>query len=159
MSELEIAICLRKEGKLLESNEMLINLVKTNSDNPIINYHCAWSFDVLGLEKDAIPFYEKAIFLGLGDDDLKGAYLGLGSTYRTIGEYAKSRDIFVKGIEIFPQDNAIKTFYAMTLYNLGEHSLAMEILLTILADTSSDFNINEYSKAIKFYSRDLDRVW
>lgn len=159
MNELEIAIRLRNEGKLKESNEMLKNLTKANPDNPMLNYHCAWSFDVLGQERDAIPFYEKAISLGLDDDNLKGAYLGLGSTFRTIGDYAKSRDVFMKGMEIFPQDNAIKTFYAMTLYNLGEHSLSMEILLTILADTSSDLNIKEYSKAIKFYSGDLDKVW
>ncbi|MGL5440702.1 MAG: tetratricopeptide repeat protein [Filifactoraceae bacterium] len=156
--ELEMAIALRKEGKLKESNELLIKLVKKYPENSLINYHCAWSFDVLELEKEAIPYYEKAISQGLGDNDLKGAFLGLGSTYRTIGEYLKSKDVFVRGLKKFPKDNAMKTFYAMTLYNLGEHSLAMEILLTTLVETSSDPDINEYGKAIKFYSGVLDSV-
>ena len=95
----------------------------------------------------------------MSGDDLKGTYIGLGSTFRTIGEYAKSKDVFVKGMEVFPKDNAMKTFYAMTLYNLGEHSLSMEILLSLLADTSSDFSIMEYKKAFKYYSKNLDEIW
>lgn len=64
-----------------------------------------------------------------------------------------------KVTEVWADDDALKTFYAMTLYNLGQHSLSIEILLNILADTSLDLNIKEYSKAIRFYSGNLDKVW
>ncbi|WP_205694317.1 hypothetical protein [Clostridium manihotivorum] len=47
MKELEIAIALRKEGKLKESNEVLVTLASHYPDNSLINYQCAWSFDVL----------------------------------------------------------------------------------------------------------------
>ena len=159
MKELETAIRLRAEGSLKESNKLFIDLVKEYSDNSVVNYQCAWSFDIMGLERDAIPYYEKAIALGLPKEDLKGAFLGLGSTYRTLGEYEKSREVFLKGLELFPEDNAIKTFYAMTLYNLGEYSSAMIILLTNLAVTSADENIKQYEKAIRFYANDLDKIW
>ncbi|SBW04190.1 TPR repeat-containing protein (fragment) [uncultured Eubacteriales bacterium] len=62
-------------------------------------------------------------------------------------------------MKLFPEDNAIKTFYAMTLYNLGEFSSAMKMLLTNLADTSLDENIKQYGKAIKLYADDLDKIW
>lgn len=159
MKELEAAIKLRAEGKLKESNRLLINLVKEFPHKAQVNYQCAWSFDVLGLEREAIPYYEKAIELGLPEDDLKGAFLGLGSTYRTLGEYEKSRDVFLKGLEVFPEDNAIKTFHAMTLYNLGDYSEAMKILLINLAATSADENIKQYEKAIRFYAEDLNKIW
>ena len=62
-------------------------------------------------------------------------------------------------MRVFPQDNALKTFYAMALYNLGEHALSMQTLLAILAETSSDPDIMEYRKAIALYAGDLDKVW
>lgn len=159
MEELDIAIRLRKEGNLEESNRALVNLSNDNPNNSIINYQCAWSLDVMGLEREAVPYYKKAIVLGLPDDDLKGAFLGLGSTYRTLGEYEKSRKIFEEGLAKFPDNNAFKTFYAMTLYNLKEYPKAMEILLNNLVQTSSDEDIIKYKKAIEFYSDKLDKVW
>lgn len=65
-----MAIRLRKEWKLKESNKILINLSNDNPNNLIINYQCAWSFDVMGLEREAVPYYERAIVLGLPDEDL-----------------------------------------------------------------------------------------
>jgi tetratricopeptide (TPR) repeat protein len=159
LKELERAIELRKEGKLKESNEILIYLVNEYPNDPTINYQCAWSFDALGLEKDAIQYYEKSILIGLPDEELRGAYLGLGSTYRTLGQYKESKEIFEKGLAKFPHDRSMEVFYAMTLYNLEEYSKAMEILLYIIAQTSLGKDINKYKKAIEFYSDKLDEVW
>lgn len=159
MKDLEKAIQLRKEGKLKESNEILVNLVRKYPEDPMINYHCAWSFDALGLEKNAVQYYEKAISIGLPEEELRGAYLGLGSTYRTLGKYEKSKKIFQEGLAKFPKDEAMKVFYAMTLYNLKEYSKAMEILLFCIVETSSDENINKFKKAIKFYADKLDKIW
>ena len=148
---------LRKKGKLIESNSFFIELAKKYPKDAIVQYQCAWSFDVLEKETEAIDYYEKAIELGLPDNDLKEAILGLGSTYRSIGEYEKSKQTFEKGISLF-NDNSLKVFYAMTLYNNGELSKSMDILLNIIADTTNDETILAYKKAIKFYSGKLDEV-
>lgn len=158
MSTLEQAIKLREDGSLKEANKILLDLVGQYPEDSQINYQCAWSFDVMGLEKEAVPYYEKAIKLGLTNEDLKEAYLGLGSTYRTIGEYQKSKELLTKGIQLF-NDNALKVFYAMTLFNLNEHSEAMKVLLKIIAQTSSDESIKSYNKAISYYSDKLDNLW
>lgn len=157
--ELERAIELRKEGRVKESSEILINLANEYPDSSAIHYQCAWSFDAQGLEKEAVPHYEKAISLGLPDEDLQEAFLGLGSTYRTLGEYEKSKEVFEKGMAKFTENRALKVFYAMTLYNLKEYSKAMEILLTNLTQASLDENIKRYRRAIDFYSDKLDEVW
>lgn len=157
--ELEKAINLRKNGNYKESSELLIKLVKEYPNNASINYQCAWSFDLLGEESKAVPFYEKAIELGLSSTELEGALIGLGSTYRTLGEYDKSKNIFLKGIESFPDNRAIQTFYSMTLYNLNEHSQAMELLLKCLIDTTTNDEILKYKKAIGFYLNKLDEIW
>lgn len=157
--ELDKAICLRNNENYKESNEILIGLVQKYPDNASINYQCAWSFDILGEERKAVPYYEKAIQLGLSSKDLEGAIIGLGSTFRTLGEYEKSKEIFQKGIEAFPNNRAIQTFYSITLYNLKEHNKAMELLLKCLIETTNDSEILSYKRAIDFYSDKLDEIW
>jgi hypothetical protein len=47
----------------------------------------------------------------------------------------------------------------MTLHNLGQSKAAFERLLTVLAETSSDRDIQAYRRAIVFYAQDIERVW
>ncbi|MGG3197619.1 tetratricopeptide repeat protein [Priestia aryabhattai] len=158
-NKLDKALALRKNGNHKESNELLSELVKEFPDDALYNYQCAWSFDVLGEEEKAVPFYENAIKIGLPSKDMEGAIVGLGSTYRALGEYEKSKDIFVKGTELFPDNHVIKVFYSMTLYNLKEHSKAMELILKCLINTTNDNEILSYKRALNFYSDKLDQTW
>lgn len=157
--QLNKAIELRKDGQLKESNTILIQLANTFPNDAQVQYHCAWSFDALGEESKAVPYYERAIELGLSGKDLEGALLGLGSTHRTLGDYENSKRVFEKGKELFPNNRAFDVFFAMTLYNLNQHNQAMEMLLTCLVDTTDNKDIKAYEKAIRFYSDKLDQVW
>jgi tetratricopeptide (TPR) repeat protein len=157
--KLDLAINLRNAGRKKESNELLVKLVEKFHGDAFINYQCAWSFDLLGDESAAVPFYENAINLGLSGKDLEGALVGLGSTYRTLGEYEKSKQVLLKGMDLFPNNKAIQVFYSLTLYNLKDHDYAMELLLTCLIDTSSDKEILNYKKALNFYSDKLNEIW
>ena len=153
------ALELRKEDKKKESNHILFKMAEEYPDHAFINYQCAWSFDVLGEESKAAPFYEKAIKQGLSGKDLEGAILGLGSTYRTLGEYEKSEKVLLEGMKLFPTNRAMQVFYTMTLYNLSEHKKAMEFLLKCLIDTTTDSEILSYKEAINFYRDKLDEIW
>jgi tetratricopeptide (TPR) repeat protein len=115
--------------------------------------------DLLGLEHEAIPFYEKAIQAGLNGDDLKSALLGMGSTYRCIGEYHKSIDTFQQALRLFPNSHEFNVFLAMAYYNIGEHAKAMELLLNSLVNTSNDQGVLRYQRAIRFYSDKLNQTW
>lgn len=156
---LEAAIELRNAGDVTTANERLIQLAFAHPLDARVQYHCAWSLDLLGLEREAVPYYVKAISLGLSGEELHGAYLGLGSTYRTVGDYTASKAVFEEALSTFPDDSALQVFYAMTLYNLGEHARAMKLLLDLLTDSSSYPKIAAYQKAIALYAGDLDRVW
>lgn len=158
-NELKEALDLRQRGNHKESNEVLIKLIEKYPTNASINYQCAWSFDLLGEESKAVPYYVEAIRLGLSKEELEGALLGLGSTYRTLGEYEKSKQVFQQGVEQFPNNRAMRVFYSMTLYNLNEHGKAMEILLKSLIETTTDQEILKYKRAIEFYSDKLNEVW
>lgn len=149
------AIELRENGQHEVARAELLRLAQLEPDNPIVNYQCAWTHDNLGLESEAIRFYEQAIAAGLADNDLEGAILGLGSSYRCVGEYAKSVEILRQGVEQFPSNKGLQVFLALSLHSAGHNADAVAILLQNLAETSSDKSISQYKRAILQYSKEL----
>jgi|TARA_B110000240_G_scaffold87331_1_gene99375 tetratricopeptide (TPR) repeat protein len=108
-------------------------------------------------EIEARPKYEKALELGLSGEDLKSCYHGLGSTYKCIGKYEKSLVLFDKAIKEFPLNNEYKFFKDMALYNLENHQEAMNLLLNVATKTNTGKGIQEYQKAIEYYSDKLEK--
>jgi len=157
--KLTSAVQLRESGKHEEARDLLHKLHSEFPDDAQVNLQCAWIHDLLGLERDAIPFYERAVQSGLSGDDLQNALLGMGSTYRCIREYQKAKETFLRALELFPDQHEFKVFLAMTYYNLTEHSKAMELLLISLVETSKDEGILSYERAIRFYADKLDETW
>ncbi|GIO29730.1 MULTISPECIES: tetratricopeptide repeat protein [Paenibacillus] len=153
------AISLRASGDAEQARECWLSLLEEEPGNAEIWYQTAWTHDALGLEREAVPYYEEAIRLGLGEESLAGALLGLGSTLRTLGEYGRASEVLEQGLRTFPERREFRVFYAMVLYNLGRHAQAMELLLAEIADTSGDDGIRGYAKAIRFYADKLDEVW
>ncbi|HBM4073854.1 TPA: tetratricopeptide repeat protein [Listeria innocua] len=133
--------------------------LKNAPENAELNYFAAWAHDALGKEDAAIPFYEKALELGLPDADKKEAYIGLGSTYRITGSPEKAILLFQKAIEEFPENNALRTFFIMAKYNQGQEKVALQEALLLLTNTTNDKDILSYKKAIQFYAQDLDALF
>jgi len=159
MNTLVDAERLRAKDRHEEARKLLVQLAAEFPTNPVVQYRTACVYDFLGLERDAIPYYHAAIENDLPQTDLRAAYLGLGSTYRTLGKYAESKKILLEGLSHFPDANELKIFLAMTLYNLGEHHDAVSSLLKVVLDTSADEKIQEYERAIRFYADDLNKKW
>jgi tetratricopeptide (TPR) repeat protein len=158
-AQLALALQYRTDGDYDRASELLTQLHDAYPNHARINYHLAWLHDQRGEERDAIPYYESAIELGLSDEDLRGALLGLGSTYRCVGAYEQAAAVLQRGVEQFPEAQEYLVFLAMTLYNLDQHDEAIRLLLKSLAATSRDAGIERYQKAILFYADRLDEVW
>jgi tetratricopeptide (TPR) repeat protein len=154
-SKLKLAIEYRELGKYEKSKEILLDLVSL-STNPEVFYQCAWTHDVLGLESNAIIYYEKAIALGLVGDDLLGCYIGLGSSLRCTGQYQKANDVFAEALLKFEENDVLKTFLAMTKYNLEEYEDAMKLLLSIVVKVEG---VKKFEKAIGFYRHHLNDIY
>jgi tetratricopeptide (TPR) repeat protein len=150
---------LRANGKHAEARDLLVALVAQNPNDAELQYETACVHDFLGEEATAVAYYRAALLGRLSLDHLRGAYLGLGSTYRTLGRYTEAQVVLRQGLERFPEANEMKVFLAMTLHNLGQSKAAVECLLTVLAKTSSDQDIQAYRRAILFYAEDIERVW
>ena len=135
---------------------ILLDLYKANPRDPQVNYELACTYDPQGMEEQAIPHYEFAIEHGLEDDDLRGALLGLGSSYRCMEQYSDSVRTLQKGIALFPNAEEFKVFLALSLYNLGQHRDAMELLLNHIAEFSKEPATKRYSSAIAHYAAQPD---
>src|SRR6201987_2225465 len=116
------------------------------------HYFAAWSRDAQGLEAEALIHYEKALKLGLSGEDLRGALLGAGSTYRNLGQLARSEETLRRGIQTYGEVSEFSAFLALTLYSGGRFREAISILLKLLADTASDLHIKRYDTALRYYA-------
>jgi len=158
-TRLQQAITLREQGEGEKALAILQRLLEEQPNHPEYLYQCAWTHDVLGLERAAVPYYEQAIRAGLQGEDLRGALLGLGSTFRTLGEYARSEEVLRAGMQQFPEGREFPVFLAMTLFNLERHEEAMRLLLVQLAETTQDEGIAQYRRAIRYYADRLRETW
>jgi tetratricopeptide (TPR) repeat protein len=167
------AIQLRETGRanqdpaiLEQARTLLLELAATYPDNAEIIYQAAIVHDNLGLEREAIPFYICTLEQGLSGPDTatklmkrERAFLGLGSTYRVLGEYQKAEETLRRGLEEFPHSRALQTFLALALYNTQKHKQAMELVLTNLLETTSDETLQYYKRGLLYYASHLDETW
>jgi tetratricopeptide (TPR) repeat protein len=167
------AIRLREMGRanqdpaiLEEARTLLLTLLAAYPDEAEITYQVAIVHDNLGLEREAIPFYLQTLNQGLSGCDTatnlmkrERAFLGLGSTYRGLGQYQQAEETLRRGLSEFPQSRALQVFLAMALYNTQHYREAVELALTNLAETTADESLQYYQRGIVFYAQHLDETW
>lgn len=142
------AIQLRTDQRFGESKSILEKLLAASPDNASYNYHMAWLQDNLGLEEPAIPYYEKALKGELPSDEMQGALLGLGSTFRCVGEFKRSIEVFQSAIDRYPDNASFKVFLALSQFELGQTRVAFSGILRQLAVTTGDINVTSYKRAL-----------
>lgn len=150
---------MRDAGQLEQSRALLMRLITNDPDDPFVNYQAGWTLDRMGLETEAAPYYERAIASGLEGDNLRGALLGLGSTYRVIGRDADAVRTLAAGVVRFPDDGAMRAFYALALHSAGEHRRATQEFLRVILASSADPQIVRYRDALTEYMEHPDEVW
>lgn len=153
--ELDAIVGARAHGQSAAILPRLKTLDAKHSNVAEINYQLAWTCDVHGRSAEALPYYEKAIALGLAPNELSGALLGLGSTLRTLGQYERSADVLRSGKTQFPENREFDVFLALTLHALGQHAAALQLALDTLCDTTEDPGLTAYQRAIRHAANSL----
>jgi len=147
--ELDAIIGARAYG---QSEEILPRLRKLEAKHPNvaeINYQLAWSCDVLDRAADALPYYEKAVALGLPPNELSGALIGLGSTLRSLGQLERSAEVLRSGQTQFPDNPEFAVFLSLTLHQQGKSAEALRLALDTLCETTDDPGLTAYQRAIR----------
>ncbi|MGF6533906.1 tetratricopeptide (TPR) repeat protein [Paraburkholderia sp. GAS206C] len=150
---------MRQGGEHEKARELAVQLAADRPNDAQLQFETACVHDYLGREAEAVPFYLAAIKGNLDKPFLRQAFLGLGSTYRVLGQYVEAKQALLDGLSRFPHANELKVFLAMTLHNLGEAKESVELLLKVVAKTSDDKAVRSYRKAIAFYAADIDKTW
>jgi tetratricopeptide (TPR) repeat protein len=153
------AKALRRKDKLEESQELLLSLLQEYPHDPQVLFEVGGSYDVMGLEPEAIPYYERAVQQGLEGVDLQECLVCLGSSYRVVGESQEAVDILEEAIEQFPDNNSSKAFLALAYYSNNQAEDAVRTLFELLLETTNDENILAYADPLDFYKDHLDGNW
>lgn len=150
------AVELRTRGEAEKARELLVALAARYPDDAVVAYQTAWTHDSLGLEAEAVAYYERALAgTDLSAEERRGALVGLGSTFRILGRYEDAIGTLRGGLTEFPDDGPLRTFLAMALFNTEQHDEAMRILLELLASTSEEPGVRSYRDAISHYAKNL----
>ena len=156
---------LREKGRanqdqslLEEARTHLLELVAAYPDDAEVNFQAAVVHDNLGLERESIPFYLRALGQGLSGASLERCLLGLGSTYRVLGEYQQAEETLRRGGKEFPDNRALQVFLVSTLYNKRQHKEAMELVLVNLLETTSDEKLQYFKRGLLYYASHLDEI-
>ncbi len=147
--ELEAILGARAHGQSQEIIPRLKSLDERHPNIAEINHQLAWSCDVLGRFTDALPYYEKAVALGLAPNELSSALLGLGNTLRALGQQARAVEVLRSGKNQFPENREFDVFLALALHELGQHTAALQLLIETLCDTTEDPGLTAYQRAIR----------
>lgn len=148
-SELDAIVGARHGGQVADVLDRLKSLDARHSNIAEIHYQLAWTCDVLGREAEAVPYYEKAIALGLPPNELAGALVGLGSSLRTLGHAERAVTVLRSGRAQFPDHREFDAFLALALHDTGAHAEAMKLLLECLCDTAEDPGLTAYQRALR----------
>ncbi|MFZ0546005.1 MAG: tetratricopeptide repeat protein [Candidatus Promineifilaceae bacterium] len=150
---------LRRDDRLEESQDLLLSLLEEFPHDPQVLFEVGGSYDVMGLEPDAIPYYERAIQQGLEGTDLQECLVCLGSSYRVVGDSKEAVDILEDAVEQFPENNSSKVFLALAYYSNNQEEDAVRTLLELLLTTTKDENILAYADPLDYYKDNLDEIW
>lgn len=149
------AVSLRENGQAEQARPLLIALAVEYPDDAEVQYQAAWVHDILWLEDDAVPYYERALALGPPEPEREGLILGLGSTYRNVGRIVDSLALLERGLHDYPANHAMRCFLALTRLSNDEPREALALALDVILDSSADATIDRYRRALSSYRNDL----
>ncbi|WP_163369335.1 tetratricopeptide repeat protein [Endozoicomonas acroporae] len=153
------AINLRQEERFADSITELEKLVDDENYSGQAFLQIAWNYDAQGLEREAIPNYKKALDGILSYDNKFDCLLGLASSLRCIGNYSEADIYFKLLLSEYQDKDEVIPFYAMNLYNLGNHKKSVQLLIQTLLKTTNSDDIKAYKNAISIYAQNLDQTW
>jgi tetratricopeptide (TPR) repeat protein len=109
----------------------------------------ALALDRLGREEQAIPFYERAIRLGLSGYPLRDALICLGSSLRTVGRVQEAVRRFQQARRRFPGDLVVELFLALGYHDTRNATGALRLTALACLRESGDRNLAPFRSVLK----------
>jgi tetratricopeptide (TPR) repeat protein len=119
----------------------------------MVVFEMAGAYDFAGREADALPHYQRALSLGLPDEQMKYLYVQMGSTQRNLRLYAEAVQTLREGIARFPDYRPLRAFLALALHSAGQTGDALAEMLELTLNTPDFYP--EYNRALGYYAGEL----
>jgi tetratricopeptide (TPR) repeat protein len=122
------------------------------ADSPVAAFERACAFDSTGQLDRAVPFYRRALELGLKGVRRRRAMIQLASSLRNLGQVTESLELLMAELEqpSDPLDDAVSAFLALALVDSGREREAVSVALTALAP-----HLPRYQRSLGNYARAL----
>jgi len=137
---------------------LLEEWVKSTNYSATESYWAACLCDSNGLENDALKYYD-IIFekscSNFPESEIAGFFVGYGSVLRNCLNFSKSKLVLEQGMILYPNNQALKSFYSLTLFSLKEYESVYKHLLESVVTPPKEHSNNSYMKALEFYSKNL----
>jgi tetratricopeptide (TPR) repeat protein len=115
----------------------------------------ACAHDPEGREAEAVPCYEEALALGLGEPERPRALLGLGSTYRNLARHDDAIRVLERAVSEYPDRAELRFFLALALRSGGREPEAFDLLGRLVVEAA---DLHGYDGAARYYLDHLDEM-
>ena len=138
---------------------MLLALLEENEKHPLVLFEVGGSYDVLGDEEKAIPYYRRAVSAGLEGEDLQECLICLGNTLGIVGELDESVTVLESARKQFPDKPSTRIFLALAYHYNNQPDDAVGTLLDVILHTSEDPDIQAFAGTLEYYRDELSDVY
>jgi tetratricopeptide (TPR) repeat protein len=116
---------------------------------------CAYAHDRVGLESEAVRYYDRAWALGIPEPGRRGFIVGYGSTLRNVGRADEAVAILAEAVQTYPDYPALHAFLALALFSAGHPRAALAAMLGTALDVSRPGVFDGYERALTEYHQEL----
>jgi len=121
-------------------------------DSPVAAFERGCALDSTGHPDRAVPFYRRALALGLEGERRRRAAIQLASSLRNLGQVSQSLELLTAELERPSDrlDDAVSAFLALALVDSGREREAVSVALGALA-----LHLPRYQRSLCNYAREL----
>ncbi|AHF89204.1 hypothetical protein OPIT5_01955 [Opitutaceae bacterium TAV5] len=121
-----------------------------------IQYQLAWTLDTLDRPAEALPYYEKALVLGLAEpNEHIGALIGLANCQRLDGAADRAVSTLQNARLQFPDNPELLPWLALALHAAGRPADAVRELVDVLLDTTEAPELMAQQRALRHHAGKL----
>ncbi len=115
----------------------------------------AGACDRVGLEHDAVRYYERAWQLGVPDADRPRFLVGFGSTLRNVGRADEAVALLAEAVRDHADHPALHAFLALALFSAGHPRAALAAMLGVALDVAPPGAFAGFERALGEYHQEL----
>lgn len=144
---------LEQDGTEQQAIDYFLALAAEYPDSATVQFETGGAYDFAGYEAEAVPYYRRAIALGLPDDMLPQVAVQLGSSLRNLGQFDAAVQTLQEASDRYPEYRALKAFLALALHSAGRPADALALMIRLTVEPPGFYE--RYHRSLRGYADEL----